>query len=173
MTTTIPIRVGEERAERTGNAVAPISKTRLRMCVDSTTYWAVELPRYANRQQDKADRWALAAGVVGAITGLSAFPTLENTGLWGRIAVAAAAFLAAAFALVPRVKNYAEMAGKAREIASAYGPLRGGFVDAYAEMEAGRGSDDARRALVEEFQAVKAKKDELRYLPQRQPSAPY
>lgn len=173
MTTTIPIQVGEERVQHAGTAAAPISKARLRMCVDSTTYWAVELPRYANRQQDKADRWALAAGVVGAITGLSAFPTLENTGLWGRVAVAAAAFLAAALALVPRVKNYAEMAGKAREIASAYGPLRGGFVDAYAEMETGRGSDDARRALVEEFQAVKAKKDELRYLPQRPPAPTY
>jgi hypothetical protein len=88
MTTTIPIQVGEERVQHAGTAAAPISKARLRMCVDSTTYWAVELPRYANRQQDKADRWALAAGVVGAITGLSAFPTLENTGLWGRVAPA-------------------------------------------------------------------------------------
>jgi hypothetical protein len=75
--------------------------------------------------------------VVGAITGLSGFPTLENTRFWGRIAVAAAAFLAAAFPLVPRGKNYAEIAGKAREIASA------------------------------------AKKDELRYLPQREPATTY
>lgn len=149
-------------------ATTPVSKERLRICMESAAFWADRLPRYACRQQNKADAWAIAAGVVAAITGLSIFPTAQSdVGTWGKVAVAAAAFLAAIFALVPRVKNYAEMAGKARELTSAYGPLKGQLLDAVQEMELGRGTDAARQALVDEFQRAKAKKDELRYLPVR------
>lgn len=145
----------------------PISQGRLRMCQESADYWARELPKYAGRQQSKADRWAIASGFVAALTGLSVFPTVENGGTWQTVAVSVAAFLAAAFALVPRVKNYGEMAGKAREIATLYGPLRGELLDAYEEMCDGQGTDAARRAVIDRFQAARARKDELRYLPVR------
>jgi hypothetical protein len=65
------------------------------------------------------------------------------------------------------VKNYAEMAGKAREVATAYGPLVGDLLDCLEEAEASKGSDASRRSVVDAFQATKAKKDELRYLPVR------
>jgi hypothetical protein len=175
--TTIPILVAahvaatenedEKQEKQSGETHSPISTERLRLCHNSAVYWSEELPRYACRQQNKADAWAIAAGVLAAITGLAIFPTADSGETLAEIAVAVTGFLAAVFALVPRVKNYAEMAGKAREIATSYGPLRGDLMDALADAEAGKGSDTSRRSVIEAFQTAKAKKDELRYLPVR------
>ena len=143
----------------------PISKERLRLCYERASHWAEVLPAYACRQQFKADNWSLAAGVLAAVTGLAVFPTADNGGVLETTAISIAAFLAAIFALVPRVKNYGEMAGKAREVAALYGPLKGDLLDALQELETGQGSDTSRRKVVEAYQVAKAKKDELRYLP--------
>lgn len=172
---TIPVVVASVAADKKPEAAqedgeqtrSPISKDRIRLCHDSAVYWAGELPRYASRQQNKADAWAIAAGIVAAVTGLAIFPTAESGGTVAKVLVSLAGFLAAVFALVPRVKNYAEMAGKAREVATLYGPLVGDLLDCLEEAEAGRGSDAARRSVIEAFQTAKSKKDELRYLPVR------
>ena len=153
---------------------APITEERLGICCASARYWAERLPDHANRQQNKADWWAIAAGILAALTGLAIFPTAENTGDSITVAsalVALGAFLSAAFALVPRVKNYGEMAGKAREIASTYGHLQGELMDALAEMRAGGGTDAVRQAVVLEFEAARAKKNELRNLKPREKPA--
>jgi hypothetical protein len=145
----------------------PVSRDRLALCHESATFWSDALPRYACHQQTKADRWAIAAGVVAAVASLSVWPAVEKEGPLGPVAVSAIAILSAVFALVPRVKNYGEMAGMARELTAAYGPLCGELMDALAQMDAGRGTDEARQRLVDRFQEAKAKKDRLRYLPLR------
>ena len=174
--TTIPVivsSVGPTKSQKTtkespsDQVHSPISKDRLELCYESAVYWADELPRYACRQQNKADAWAIAAGVVAAVTGLAIFPTAESGETLAKVAVSLTGLLAAVFALVPRVKNYGEMAGKAREVATAYGPLVGDLLDCIKEAEVGKGSDECRRRVIDAFQVAKAKKDELRYLPVR------
>lgn len=147
----------------------PVSKARLQLCYDSAGFWAGELPRYARFQQSKADVWAIATGVLAAITSLSVFPVVDaGSGNATKLIVAVPAFLAAVAALIPRVKNYAEMAGQARELAPQYGPLVGTFLDLLEGYDAGvEGEDVARRKALQDFQEVKARKDALRYLPDR------
>ena len=57
---------------------SPITAQRIRECLISATLWARELPRYASRQQNKADWWSLSAGVIATITGLAIFPALDG-----------------------------------------------------------------------------------------------
>ena len=81
-----------------------------------------------------------------------------------KVVVSLVAFAAALCALVPRVKNYGELAGQARELTSRYGGVVGDLLD-LAKMEAL--DSDAARPVVEEFEAIKEKKDGLRGLPDR------
>ena len=68
-------------------------------------------------------------------------------------------------ALVPRVKNYGEMAGQARELSAVYGPVQGDLLDGLEALIAGSADDAALRSDIAAFQEAKAKKDMLRYLP--------
>jgi hypothetical protein len=143
----------------------PVSRERVEVCLKSATFWVNELPRYADRQQGLADSWAIAAGVLASITSLSIFPILgDDSSTAAKGIVSAVALLAAICALVPRVKNYAELAGQARELTSRYGGVVGDLIDlAYA-----RPFDQERaRDVVTEFQTIKEKKDALRGLPDR------
>ena len=71
---------------------------------------------------------------------------------------------AAICALVPRVKNYGELAGAARELASRYGSLEGDLLDL---SKADPVDQERARTIVTDFQATKEKKDALRGLPDR------
>jgi hypothetical protein len=107
------------KSARRGDASTPLptSRERLASCSESAAFWADELPRYANFQQSKADWWAIAAGVLAAATSLSVFPALDSSsGNGTKLLVAIPAFLAAVLAVVPRIKNYAEMAGTAVDL---------------------------------------------------------
>jgi hypothetical protein len=124
-----------------------------------------ELPRYADRQQRWADFWALMSGFFAAVASLSVWPILgpDSTAL-EKAAVSTVALAAAMCALVPRVRNYAELAGQAREVTSRYGSLVGDLTD-LAAMDP---LDQAQaRIVVTEFDATKQKKDSLRGLPDR------
>jgi len=78
--------------------------------------------------------------------------------------VSAVALAAAICALVPRVRNYAELAGQARELTSRYGGLVGDLIDlAHAQSL----DQDRARQVVTEFGSIKEKKDALRGLPDR------
>ena len=80
----------------------PISKERVEGCLRSATFWVNELPKYADRQQRKADAWAIAAGVLASITGLAIFPVLSATsGDLEKAAISVFAFAAAICALHP------------------------------------------------------------------------
>jgi len=143
----------------------PVSMERLHVCLESAKFWVDELPRYADRQQRVADSWAIAAGVLSAITSLSIWPVLgqESTSL-AKVAISTVAMLAAICALVPRVKNYAEMAGQARELSSLYGHLKGELMDLTNMQPL---DQQQIRVVIEEFQATQEKKNSLRGLPDR------
>ncbi len=149
-------------AEEHGN---PVSAKRIEVCLQSASFWVDELPRYADRQQQRADSWAIAAGILSAITSLSIWPLLEKGSDPPQLVlVSTVALLAAICALVPRVKNYAELAGQARELSSRYGSLKGDLID----LANTKPLDQERaRVVVTEFQATKEKKDALRGLPDR------
>ena len=144
----------------------PITSDRVERCLTSATFWVRELPKYADRQQRLADGWALASGALAAATGLSIFPVLTDAASdLDKLLVSLAAFLAAIFALVPRVKNYAEHAGQARELTSRYGGVVGDLLDLSKAQP--KPADAAARAIVTEFETIKEKKDGLRGLPDR------
>ncbi|OGO55197.1 MAG: hypothetical protein A2V85_07925 [Chloroflexi bacterium RBG_16_72_14] len=143
----------------------PVSAERIRNCLRSASFWVNELPRYADRQQQRADSWAILAGVLASLTSLAIFPILTETSTpFEKAIVSAVALMAAICALIPRVKNYAELAGQARELSSRYGGITGDLVDlAHATAV----DQEQARAVVTEFETIKEKKDALRGLPDR------
>jgi len=142
----------------------PVSRRRIENCLDSAGFWVQELPRYADREQRWADFWALLAGVVSAVTGLSIWPLLTESTFFGQALLSAAALFAAISALIPRIFNYGEMAGQARELTSRYGRVLGDLLD--IDQSRLFDSDTARR-VVEEYEAIKERKDSLRRLPDK------
>jgi hypothetical protein len=143
----------------------PVSIERIRNCLKSASFWVNELPRFADRQQRRADFWAIAAGILAAITSLAIFPVLDaNSTDVERAIVTGVAFLAAVCALVPRIMNYGEQAGSARELSSRYGSIVGKLIDL---EKADAIPQAAAREAVTEFEAIKEKKDALRGLPDR------
>jgi hypothetical protein len=150
-----------------GTAAAPVSIERVRDCLKSARFWVWELPRYADRQQRLADGWAIAAGVLASATGLSIFPVVTADSTWEqKILVSVAGLAAAICALIPRVTNYSELAGQARELTSRYGGIVGDLLD-LSKAEPFTSVVDAALPVVTEFEAIKAKKDNLRGLPDR------
>ena len=143
----------------------PVSKERIVACLASATFWTRELPIYADGRQRWADAWAIAAGLLAALTSLSIFPVLgdDSTDLQ-KWAISIVAFAAAICALIPRIRNYGELAGQARELASRYGSLEGDLLDL---SKADPVDQERARTIVTEFQAAKEKKDALRGLPDR------
>jgi hypothetical protein len=145
--------------------IAPVSKDRVENCLRSATFWVNELPKYADRQQAKADWWAIVAGGLAAFTGLAIFPVITDSSTdLAKGFVALFAFAAAICALVPRVMNYAESAGQARELTSRYGGIVGDLLDL---AKANPFLPEAARPVVEAFESIKEKKDGLRRLPDR------
>ena len=144
----------------------PVTHERIEGCLRSAVFWVNELPRYADRQQRLADAEAIAAGILASVTSLAIFPVLgPQSGVPEKVAISAFALAAAICALVPRVKNYAELAGQARELSSRYGGVTGDLLDLSKAVTI---DQDAARALVTEFGSIKEKKDGLRGLPDRE-----
>jgi hypothetical protein len=63
--------------------------------------------------------------VLASLTSLAIFPVLtETTTPLAKAIVSAVALLAAICALIPRVKNYAELAGQARAVVTEFGTIK-------------------------------------------------
>jgi len=143
---------------------------RVKHCRDSAERWAKILPWYANTMQRRADAWAMAAGIIAAVTGVAIWPVISDTSsAWEKAVVSAGALAAAVCALPPRIKNHGEWAARARAIAGRYGEIGGELEDLQAAYErAPHSVDDATaRKTVEKFEALKSLKDQLRGLPTR------
>jgi hypothetical protein len=143
----------------------PVSRERVENCLKSATFWVRELPRYADRKQAWADAWGILSGVLAAVTGLAIFPAITDASTdWDKALVSMFAFGASICALMPRIKNYAELAGQARELTSRYGGVVGDLLDL---SKANPFPAEAAQTVIEEFEAIKEKKDSLRGLPDR------
>lgn len=146
--------------------VVPISRKRVKECEESARFWTSELPRYADRKQAWADFWSILAGILAAVTSLAIFPVLnEGSPDWAKYVVSGFAFVSAICALIPRVKGFAELSGQARELSSRYGGVVGDLLDLVEAPDPFPA--DAARAVVDEFESIKAKKDSLRGLTER------
>lgn len=164
-------------AEALSNLV-PVSASRIGECLDSARFWVDALPAYADQQQTLADRLALTAGIVSAFSGLAIWPIVTADPTLGKLFASSLALVAAVAALIPRIKNYGESAGHARELTSRYGSLLGDLEDLQAAILRTPGHrkesvlDPAltapARELLKEFEATKQKKDALRGLPNKQ-----
>jgi hypothetical protein len=143
----------------------PVSLANLRECLDSARYWIQFLPAYANGMQRRADTWAIMAGILAAIAGLSVWATVEqSTSAAARWVVVGVSLASAVCALLPRVKNYAEMAGHARELEARYGQVSGSLLDLWYEKKAL--TSQTGHEIINRFDAIKAAKDaNLRDLP--------
>lgn len=138
----------------------PICEERLTDCLASAWSWSGDLPRFADSCQSKADRWAIAAGILAASTSVSVYPLLTKSDApWAKFVLSFIAMLSAISALVPRVKNYGEQAGTARVLAAQYGSVYGRLLDIVRDTDL---NQRAARLVVDEYQAIKAKKDTLR-----------
>jgi hypothetical protein len=144
----------------------PVCPERIAICLSSAKTWAAELPRLADRKQRAADTWAILAGILAAVTSLSIWPLVtDSSSTPVKVVVSAFALASAVCTLVPRIKNYSETAGQARELAGKYGSLLGQLTDLHALGEKLNQGEALR--VVTEFEATKAKKDALRGLPQK------
>jgi len=143
----------------------PISLGNLQECLDSARYWIQFLPAYANSMQRRADGLAIAAGLLAALVGLSVWTTFEqSTSALARWGVVAVSLISATCALLPRVKNYGEMAGHARELQARYGQVSGDLLDLWYDQSAL--SSSAAHDVIKRFDAIKGAKDaNLRDLP--------
>jgi hypothetical protein len=129
----------------------------------SAQYWCAEsgLLNYARRMQTTADWYSIGAALLAAITSLTVWTTLTNRPDWkAQLAVSVIALATAAVATFPRVRHYAEAAGKARELATQYGGLYGRLLDA-GQVYGDPQYEDAIRMVIKDFDAVKARKDQL------------
>jgi hypothetical protein len=150
----------------TRTEVPPVTAERVSECFKSAVFWADRLPRYANWMQRRADFWAVFAGIVTAVTGLAIWPVLgDSPSTTDKLIVSAGALLGALCALVPRVMNYGERAGAARELTSRYGAVLGRLEDLH-HSDVAKFPDEARKAIAE-FETIKTKKDELRQVGSR------
>ncbi len=121
--------------------------------------------------QRAADWFAITASLLGTLTSLAVWTTLaDNPNSIAQLSVSVVALLGAAGAAFPRVRNYGEAAGTARELASQYGTLLGRLIDAQL-VASDSTMNDAVRNLVGDFESLKARKDQLVPYPAKEQKA--
>jgi hypothetical protein len=143
------------------SATLPVTKERVRECLKSATFWAEKLPLQADHFQHKADTWAIASGMLSVLTSLTIWVTLIESSTWYAQAIAtAAAILAGAASLVPRIEKFGERSGEARALGTRYGAIKGRLIDLEAVVDQPKYGEVARE-LVGEFEKIKSAKDQL------------
>jgi len=141
---------------------APITEARIRKCLESADHWAKHLPAYAEHHQRLSDRFTICAAIFATITGLSVWALLAASPDWrAQLFVSAFAIIAATVGIVPKVKNYAEAAGKARELTTQYGAVAGDLLDSLEAINNKTSTDMALRRVVNDFELIKKSKDLL------------
>ncbi len=144
-----------------------VSVNRLIGCQFSAQFWAANLPGYGARMQTLADRYTIAASLISTVTGLAAWGTITTSaGAWGEALVGGMAFVAAAVAIIPKYKNYGDCAVKASLISKDYGEVLGRLADVIVAMSSRKpGSHAEAVRIVEQFEAIRARKQDLRPFP--------
>lgn len=159
------------QADTTAKGDSPATAVSdVQACLDSALFWVEALPRYANKMQEIADRWAIASSVLGLVSGLAIWATLaQSTTFWAQAIVTGVAFATGVCGVIPRIRNYGEMAGSARGLIPRYARSSGELRSLWEHRE--WLDKPQAQTIVETFQAMKEAKDQLRYLPTR-PNTP-
>lgn len=146
-----------------------VSKSRLDDCIQSADFWAAHIGLYSDWMQTLSDRYAIGAALLSTVTGLTIWGSVSGSGaLWAQAAAGVMAFLAAAAAIVPKVRGYGDCARQAAPLSAEYGHSLGELQDALDAVSAGRAkAQAAARKAVENFEAIKVKKDALRPYPRK------
>lgn len=147
--------------------IASVSEDHLVACIVSAEFWTTHINVYADRMQNLADRYAISASLISTLTGLSVWGTVTSaTEWWGQAAVSLMAFLAAAAAVVPKIRGYGECAFKAMPLAAEYGRALGELRDALGELKTGNHCAQAHaQAAISAFEKIKERKDALKPFP--------
>jgi hypothetical protein len=147
--------------------IGAVSEERVLECKASARFWATHLGPYADEMDRRGDAYAIAASVLSAITGLAVWTTLsKSTEMAAVVVVSLVAFSSAVVGQIPKIKGYSECAKTSRELSSAYGDAYGDLCDAAARLKQGdpNAATEAGK-MVEEFQAVRDKKEALKPYP--------
>ena len=150
-------------------AIANISEARLNGCIVSANFWAPKLNVYSADMQDLADRYAIIASLISAVTGLAAWGTIAaSTKWWGQVLVGVMAFAAAVVAVIPKVRGYSDCALKAASLATEYGQVLGDLEDSLNELQShDQNAQSHSQAAVGEFEKIREKKNNLRPFPKK------
>jgi hypothetical protein len=93
------------------------------------------LPRFANRNQSRANLVTATSNALAALTGLAIWVSIQqNPVWWAKVIVAAAALLSAVLGFLPRIYRWSETAAEARRLGSEYGHLYGDLLDVKGQL---------------------------------------
>jgi len=149
--------------------VAPSANTvkTLLECEDSARFWTAKLPSYGQKMQNLADRYAIGAAALAALTALGVWGTLaDSTQILAAVAVSVASIATALVTAIPKIKGWAECAGAVPGLVARYGHTIGDLENARAALTHGlAGADRQAERARAEFEAVKADKQRLRPFP--------
>jgi hypothetical protein len=144
-----------------------VSQPRVEECERSARFWALELAPWADEMSALADRYAIVAAILSALSGLAVWPVIEGLpGLKGRIIVSVVALASSVSILIPKIRGYAECAKSAFSIGERYGDVLGALVDAREKFVAkDPNAPMLGRLAVEKFQEVRKAKEALKPYP--------
>lgn len=147
----------------------PTTTSHVLFLRSDAAFWASALPKYAAGMQRLADRYAIASGMLSAVTGLGIWATIAaSADARVQYLVSAVAFVAAVLALVPKQMGYADCASNCFDIAATYGKVEGDLATAAEKLaqnapDALKAAEDARQRLED----VRARKEKLHPYPDK------
>ena len=148
---------------------ATVSTDQLDADITSAEFWTTHINVYSDQMQSLADRYAITASLICAITGLTSWATIAaSTKWWGQVVVGLMAFAAAAVAVIPKVRHYNECANNAQPLAAEYAQALGALRNSLSELKSSNpDAQDHASEAVKRFDETKKKKDDLRPFPSK------
>jgi hypothetical protein len=122
--------VRERLAQRIENAFRSTVPPIVEALAEDAAQNASGLPRFANRNQSRANLLTATSNTLAALTSLAIWATLQSSpAWWAKIVVASAALASAVLGFLPRIYQWNERAAEARQLASEYGHLYGDLLE--------------------------------------------
>lgn len=142
-------------------------RSRAAFGVEDAAFWTNRLPRYAAGMLSRADRYAVLAGTLSAVTGLSIWGTVAaSADPRAQIAVGFVGLAAAVVALIPKTCGFADCAQNAFDIDADYAKVEGGLIVALQGLQAGQpGAMQAAEAARQKLGEIRARKERLHPYP--------
>lgn len=133
----------------------------------SAAFWSTNLGSYSERMARTADRFALVAAGISALTGAAIWTTLsDSTKWWAQTVVAAMAAAAAMVGMWPKQAGYSDCAMKSAGLAGDYGRVLVKLRLAHDHWTSGLPDGEKELlAAIEEFQTTREQKQNLKPYP--------